>query len=244
MKILIADDDVMTRLLLGSALKKLGHAVQEAKNGQEAWQAWQTGEFRLVITDWMMPDMDGLELCRRVRAGSGADYTYLVLLTSRTGKIHYMEAMEAGVDDFINKPLEKDEFAARIRVAERILGLHAKLRAANTGLERRVAARTAELAEALDAKNEFFARASHELLTPMNHVLGFARLLEMDSLSGDQADSVRQILTSGQRLLTQIHQLLAASASSRENLYTLEGMLASAFPDAPGVHLAQVGGVS
>ena len=82
MKILIADDDVMTRPLLGSALKKLGPSVQAAKNGNEAWQAWLTGEFPLIISDWMMPGVDGLEFCRRVRAESGADYTYLVLLTS------------------------------------------------------------------------------------------------------------------------------------------------------------------
>ena len=244
MKILIADDDVMTRLLLGSALKKLGHSVQEAKNGSEAWQAWLTGEFPRIISDWMMPDLDGLEFCRRARAEPRADYTYLVLLTSRSGRTNYLEAMNAGADDFISKPFEKDEFAARIRVAERILGLHAKLRAANTDLERRVAERTLDLAKALDAKNEFLSRASHELRTPMNHVLGFARLLELESLPSHQADCVEQILASGQRLLTLIDQILAAAACEPEDLFTLEGDLASAFPDAPGVNTASGAGAN
>jgi CheY-like chemotaxis protein len=68
MKILIADDDEISRLLLGSALKKLGHDVQAATNGREAWDAWHSGKFPFIISDWMMPDLDGLEFCRRVRA--------------------------------------------------------------------------------------------------------------------------------------------------------------------------------
>ena len=95
-----------------------------------------------------------LEFCRRIRTESRADYTYIVLLTSRSGKTNYLEAMNAGADDFITKPFEKDAFAARVRVAERILGLHANLRAANTNLERRVCERTAELETALHAKDE------------------------------------------------------------------------------------------
>ena len=222
MNILIADDDEITRLLLSSALTKLGHSVREAKDGQTAWTEWLTGYYPLIISDWIMPDLDGLEFCRRVRDQASASYTYIVLLTSRTGKTNYLEAMTAGADDFITKPFEKDEFAARIRVAERILGLHASLRAANANLEQRVAERTSELEKALQAKDEFLSRASHELRTPMNHVLGFAQLLELEHLTPEQSRSVRQILTSGQRLLTLIDRLLAVSESSLEDLSFLE----------------------
>jgi len=128
MNTLIADDDDITRLLLGSALTKLGHDVHEATNGREAWAAWQSGEFPLIISDWMMPDLDGLEFCRRVRAEERTDYTYIVLLTSRSGKTDYLEAMNAGADDFITKPFEKEEFAARVRVAERILEFTTQIR--------------------------------------------------------------------------------------------------------------------
>ena len=222
MKILIADDDDITRLLLGSALTKLGHDVHEATNGREAWDAWHGGEFPFVISDWMMPDLDGLEFCRRIRAEPRADYTYIVLLTSRSGKTNYLEAMTAGADDFITKPFEKDALAARVRVAERILGLHASLRTANTDLERRVCERTAELETALHAKDEFLSRASHELRTPMNHVLGFAQLLEMDALTDAQAGSVQQILTSGQHLLQLIDRILAVSKSQPDDLSFLD----------------------
>lgn len=222
MKTLIADDDAITRLLLSSALTKLGHEVHEATNGREALAAWQGGEFPLIISDWMMPDLDGLEFCSRIRAESRENFTYIILLTSRSGKTNYLEAMTAGADDFITKPFEKDAFAARVRVAERFLGLHANLRAANTDLERRVGERTAELETALRAKDDFFSRASHELRTPMNHILGFAQLLELDPLNPEQKDSVGQILTSGEHLLTLINRILQVSQSEPNDLSFLE----------------------
>jgi len=151
MNTLIAEDDDITRLLLTNALRKLGHHVQEVTNGREAWAAWYGGKFPFIISDWMMPDLDGLDLCRRVRAEQRTDYTYIVLVTSRSGKTNYVEAVTAGVDDFITKPFEKNPFAARVRVAERILGLHANLRAANTDLDRRVCERTAALETSLRA---------------------------------------------------------------------------------------------
>jgi CheY-like chemotaxis protein len=218
MKVLIADDDDITRLLLGSALTKLGHKVHAVANGREAWDAWHGGEFSFIISDWMMPDLDGLEFCRRIRAEPCADYTYIVLLTSCSGKTNYLEAMTAGADDFITKPFEKDALAARVRVAERILGLHASLRSANTDLERRVCERTAELEIALRAKDQFLSRASHELRTPMNHILGFGQLLKMDPLNPEQEDSVGQILTSGAHLMTLIDRILAISESRPEDL--------------------------
>ena len=210
MKTLIADDNAMTRLLLSSALGKLGHEVVEAVNGREAWDVWQAGGCSLIISDWMMPDLDGLEFCRRIRAEQREDFTYIILLTSLSGKTNYLEAMAAGADDFVTKPFEKDAFAARVRVAERILGLHTNLSAANTDLERRVHERTAELETALHAKSEMLSRASHELRTPMNHILGFAQLLEMDALTADQTASVSEILGSGQHLLRLIDRILAA----------------------------------
>lgn len=222
MNTLIAEDDDITRLLLASVLTRLGHRVQEARNGREAWEAWQTGHFPLIISDWMMPGLDGLEFCRRIRAAEQAEYTYVILLTSRSGKTNYLEAMDAGADDFVTKPFETDEFAARIHVAGRILGLHATLRASNADLERRVRERTNELAKALLVKSEFLSHASHELRTPLHHVLGFAQLLESEHLTEPQAESVGQILTSGRRLLTLIDRLLTVSESSLEDLSFLE----------------------
>ena len=225
MNVLVADDDAISRLLISSALTKLGHKVEEAVNGEQAWQLWERGHHSLVLSDWMMPELDGLEFCRRIRASERSSFTYLILLTARSGKTNYLDAMEAGIDDFISKPFDKDQLAARVRVATRILGLHESLRSTNAELENRVRERTAELESALQAKSEFLSRASHELRTPMNHVLGFAQLLELDSLTAEQSDSVRHILTSGRHLLTLIDRILAVSQSSPEELSFLETQL-------------------
>jgi DNA-binding response OmpR family regulator len=117
--------------------------------------------------------MDGLELCRRIRAEETSQLSYIILITAREGNANYLDAMNSGVDDFMSKPFERDRFIARVRVAMRILGLNQSLHLANTDLERRVEERTAELQKALQAKSEFLSRASHELRTPMNHILGF-----------------------------------------------------------------------
>ena len=222
MNVLVADDDPVARLLLTAAVSHLGHKVHEARNGREAWDAWKEQEHPLIISDWVMPDMDGLEFCRRVRAEPGSDLTYIILITARAGKANYLDAMKAGVDDFVTKPFEKDQFVARVRAASRILDLHEKLRTANSGLEWRVQERTAELEKALRAKDEFLSRASHELRTPMNHILGFAQLLELDELTEDQQSSLQHILQSGRRLLGLIDRILAVSQSHSGELDFLD----------------------
>lgn len=128
MQILIADDDLTSRRVLGRTLGTLGYEVLEASDGAEAWARVAAARPPVVITDWMMPRMDGLELCRRIRSDAGPDgYTYLVVLTQRDGRTDYLEAMDAGADDVLTKPFDPDELVARLRVAERILGMQAAL---------------------------------------------------------------------------------------------------------------------
>jgi two-component system chemotaxis response regulator CheY len=126
-KILIAEDDTTTRLIFSATLRKMGHVVTAVEDGQKAWRAWQQEEYSLLITDWIMPDLDGLELCKRIRAQPSLQYTYIILLTSMEGKGSYLEGMDAGADDFITKPFDEEQLAARLRVAERIIALHQKL---------------------------------------------------------------------------------------------------------------------
>ncbi|MBA4143264.1 MAG: diguanylate cyclase [Nitrosospira sp.] len=127
MKILMAEDDTTSRLVFGATLRKLGYEVTAVENGQKAWEAWKQGEYALLISDWMMPDIDGLQLCKMIRAESSLQYTYIMLLTALDSKGSYLEGMDAGADDFITKPFDEEQLAARLRVAERILALHKKL---------------------------------------------------------------------------------------------------------------------
>ena len=123
MKILIAEDDRDSRELLSWLLQKLGYQVMATENGQQAWEAYRTGRYRLVISDLLMPDVDGLELVRRIRGMKQSKYTYIILLTALIGKKDFLEGMEAGADEFITKPFDPDELKARLRVAERIISL-------------------------------------------------------------------------------------------------------------------------
>ena len=121
MKILVAEDDRDSRELLTWILQKLGYQVVAAENGKEAWEVFRRGRFRLVISDVLMPELDGLELCRRIRKHQQSKYTYVIIITALIGKKDYLEGMEAGADDFVTKPFDPDELKARLRVAERII---------------------------------------------------------------------------------------------------------------------------
>ena len=121
MKILIAEDDRDSRELLCWILEKLGNQVVATENGKEAWEVFRRGRFRLVISDVLMPEIDGLELCRRIRKHKQSKYTYLIMITALIGKKDYLEGMDAGADDFVTKPFDPDELKARLRVAERII---------------------------------------------------------------------------------------------------------------------------
>src|SRR6516165_7718992 len=121
MKVLIAEDDRDSRELLAWMLEKLGYQVVSTTNGKEAWDAYRKGRFRIVISDVLMPEVDGLELCRRIRQHKQSKYTYIVMITALIGKKDYLEGMEAGADDFVTKPFDVDELKARLRVAQRII---------------------------------------------------------------------------------------------------------------------------
>jgi DNA-binding response OmpR family regulator len=121
-KILAVEDDAVARAVLRQALRRLGHDVVEAADGEAAWEVLQGEPVRVVVSDWMMPRSDGLDLCRKIRGRVGAEYIYFILLTSRDATAENQNAAaDAGVDDFLTKPLDLPELWTRLRVAERIL---------------------------------------------------------------------------------------------------------------------------
>jgi DNA-binding response OmpR family regulator len=122
MKILAVEDDAVAGRILSRALAHLGHEVVAAGDGETAWDLWQQARPRVVVSDWRMPKLDGLDLCRRFREQPGQDYVYFILLTgSEASNDNRRAAADAGVDDFLLKPLDASELWMRLRVAERIL---------------------------------------------------------------------------------------------------------------------------
>lgn len=128
MKVLIAEDDAVSGLILERTLTRWGYEVIRARNGEEAWEKFQAEPVPVVITDWMMPQTDGLELCRRIRSSHPERYTYIILLTAKSQKNELVEGMGAGADDFITKPFDSSELQMRLRAGERILDLEASLK--------------------------------------------------------------------------------------------------------------------
>lgn len=126
MQVLIADDDFIARELLRNALEQSGYTVTTAADGREALELFRQGEYRLVITDWEMPEMNGLELCRAVREASEHGYVFIILLTGRGRSEEIVEGMNAGADDFIVKPFQSAELLVRLRAGERILALETR----------------------------------------------------------------------------------------------------------------------
>ena len=129
MKILIAEDDPVTVQILRFTLVHYGHEVVSAADGAEAWEKFDADPVRVIVSDWMMPGVDGLDLCRKVRSRPKTDYTYFILLTAvNTGRENLRHAMDAGIDDFLTKPLDREAILMRLRVAERILEYTTQIR--------------------------------------------------------------------------------------------------------------------
>jgi PAS domain S-box-containing protein len=125
MKLLIADDDPISRKMLGRALQKTGYEVISVDDGQKAWEAYRAGDVQLVILDWEMPGRDGITLCRQIREKSGGRYCYIIILTARTDFGDLKKAFEAGADDYICKPFDVEEISIRMKTGERIVNLEA-----------------------------------------------------------------------------------------------------------------------
>ncbi len=136
MRILIAEDDGASRLILRRSIQKLGYECEEAENGDQAWELFLAMRPNLIISDWMMPGRDGVQLCEAVRSHPSDQYTYFIILTALADKAHTVQALEAGADDYLVKPLDRDELHARLIVARRVTELHSQLMEQKRELER------------------------------------------------------------------------------------------------------------
>jgi two-component system, cell cycle response regulator len=169
MKVLIAEDDMVSGLVLERTLQRWGYEVIKTKNGEEAWARFQAEPVSIVITDWMMPLMDGVELCRRIRQLGLEHYTYVILLSAKTQKIELVEGMNAGADDFMTKPFDSSELQVRLRAGERLLDLEHSL----TARQLEIQTANQELQRSIDRQ-----RLVNQLLGSLTSSLDFEAVLQ------------------------------------------------------------------
>lgn len=127
MKIILADDDRVSLELLERQIILWGYSVATASNGEQAWHMIQANPVNIVVSDWLMPEMDGLTLCRKIRTTEFKHYTYIILISGQDTRQDIVEGLEAGADDFLTKPINLAEFRARLQIAARVVNLEAAL---------------------------------------------------------------------------------------------------------------------
>ena len=131
MQVLIAEDEEVTAAYMRGLLVAMGHEVRVATDGLDAWRLFQEQHAPLVISDWIMPNLDGLSLCRRIRGQADSLYTYIILLTAKHGHSSRMSGLQAGADDFLVKPVHPEELAVRLEIARRLLSVQERLERQN-----------------------------------------------------------------------------------------------------------------
>jgi two-component system cell cycle response regulator len=134
--ILIADDNLVARKLLEKTLAKEGHEIVSVENGKKALEMFNERFFPIVLTDWMMPEMDGPTLCQAIREKITSSYVYIILLTAKADKEDIISGIKSGADDYLTKPIDNAELIARLKNADRILTLEKSLKDANSAIKK------------------------------------------------------------------------------------------------------------
>jgi signal transduction histidine kinase len=176
-KVLIVEDEATDRLMLRSAVQQLGHDCLVAASGAEAWELFGTHQPDVVISDWRMPGVDGVELCRRIRAAEWSTYTPFIFVTGLTDRVHALAAIEIGADDYLTKPLDISELRARLMAAGRLKRAEGRVIERTAALQAAIRDLESERHSADKMKDEFLSVVNHELRTPLTSIRGSLGML-------------------------------------------------------------------
>ena len=201
MQTIIADDDPMMRSLLQLLLEQRGHAVVAVGDGLAAWETFQRRPAHLVVLDWQMPGLEGIEVCRRIRAAPGGERPYVLLVTAREGADDLHTALDVGADDYLAKPATPPQFWARVAIAERRIEQNEARWAAEAALAR---------SEWLAGVGATALAVQHEINNPLAALLTHASLLAGGpALAGPAADDLRIIEEQARRIGHVVRRLAA-----------------------------------
>lgn len=201
MRILLADDDEPMRALLEAVLQLSGHEVEAHADGRSAWESFERNPAELVVLDWQMPGLDGIEVCRRVRAHPQGDRTYLVMITARAQPEDLEHVLDAGADDYLPKPVTAADVAARLRIALKRMESAARRREAEENLRKaRYLAGVGEVALALQ----------HEINNPLTALLSTSYLAAHGMVpAAEVPESLRTIEAQAKRIAEVLKRLQA-----------------------------------
>lgn len=199
MKVLIADDDLTTRQMLAKYLDKQGISVITAADGDEALSIMESETIGIAVLDWIMPGLNGIEICRRIRQAKSRNYIYLIMLTSKENSDDMLSGFDAGIDEYLPKPTDLRELHARIKAGMRIVNL-----------EQSLTAKQDRLYELIQIKNRFIGIAAHDLRNPAISIRGFSELLlkEKNKLTDEQKEFISIIHSTSNNMLDLLNDLL------------------------------------
>ena len=199
MRVLFAADDVIARTLFAAVLAHAGHESRSAADGEEAWALFEAEPVPLVKLDAMMPVMDGLEVCRRIRAHPAGRETFILMVTPADVRDDLAGVLDAGADDYVSKPTTPENLRARLEIAARRIAQEEARRAAEAELAR---------ARWLAGIGETTIALEHEINNPLSALLGHAELLLMDGgLSDDQREELQTVREQAERIADVVRRL-------------------------------------